>query len=280
MLDNLPQLLSPVTTPDIYHVRPIRLDCDACDAPSGQEHRWETFEAYADYCNYGSRYGRESIILGCAEMVRKLTFYVLKRGKVHRKRYHTVGSDLYGAGLLAIVKATSDPAKFRPVGQGADEVVYCDRTGEVWEGGDDEITAIRKYLRTVARRAMWDEFRRGRLIYVLPSTARDARRRGEPEAPEEKHIGHDAFAAIEAPGSQDPFLAIEVEEVIRKACTEPLDAALIRLKYKGYTYPKMGQELGISPHRARRAVNRIYEAVCRTLDLNRKPMGRGRRSKP
>jgi len=268
MLDNLPQLLSPVTTPDIYHVRPIRLDCDACDVPSGEEHRWETFEACADFHAYGSSYGRESIILGCAEMVRKLTFHVLKRGKVHRKRYHTVGPDLYGAGLLAIVKATSDPAKFRPVGQGSEEVVYCDRTGEVWEGGDDEITAIRKYLRTVARRAMWGEFKRG---------ARNANRRGEPKAPEQKQVEHDVLARIEAPGSQDPFLAIEVEEVIRKACTAPLDAALIRLKYKGYTYPKMGQELGISPHRARRAVNRIYQAICRALDLPASPMGRGHR---
>ena len=178
MLDNLPQLLSPVTTPDIYHVRPIRLDCDACDAPSGEEHRWATHDAYADYCNYGSRYGRESIILGCAERVRKLVYYVLKEGEVHRKRYHTVGPDLFGAGLLAIVKAASDPAKFRPVGQGSEEVVYCDRTGEIWEGGDDEITAIRKYLKTVAERAMWGEFKRvssSRLPRQYPHTHPDRR---------------------------------------------------------------------------------------------------------
>ncbi len=65
--------------------------------------------------------------------------------------------------------------------------------------------------------------------------------------------------------------------MIRKACTEPLDAALIRLKQKQYTYPEMGQELGISAYQARRAVNRIYEAVCQALDLPASPMGRGHR---
>jgi len=222
------------------------LDCDACDAPSGEEHRCETFEAYADYCNYGSRYGRESIILGCAERVRKLVYYVLKEDKVHRKRYHTVGPDLFGAGLLAIVKAASDPAKFRPVGQGSEEVVYCDRTGEIREGGDDEITAIRKYLKTVAERAMWGEFKRVPLVYVPPSTARNAKRRGKPlpEAPEEKQIGHDAFAAIEDPGLQNPFLTIETLEALQNACTEPLDAELIRLKYKGIHLPENGSRVG------------------------------------
>ena len=58
---------------------------------------------------------------------------------------HILGSDLFGAGLLAIVRATRDPTKFQPVSQGFEEIAYCEETGEIWDMGDDEATVIQKY---------------------------------------------------------------------------------------------------------------------------------------